>query len=307
MSVTDVSLQYAGLSGSATLTGQREYVKIFTVIMDSTADGVMTVGNAAGLPRKGDTYSYEGETDPGALCWQVDPQRNSENNFVWTVVCKFSNNLGGAGGEKSLLGDPRFDVDNPLLKPPIPHWSHWEETEVVLKDVLDEPILNACGLPFDPPVVRVRKQRTLVVVRNEPVYPDAIDRAYAGALNSDAFFGYGPLQARLEDISGEQHFESGTRYWQIRYEIRFRLPNWNVKVANAGTRHFKRDGEFNFQLNDDGTIKLFAIEDDGIFSTNTVFLTAEGLRMSQDDVLNGQAIYYEFQLDKAKPFSALNL
>jgi hypothetical protein len=314
MTVISVEPKYGGLSGSGSLEGVREYTKVYIVTTDAVSDGVITVGNALGLPRKGWVYTWQGETDAGALCHDVNPVQDQGNHFVWEVTCLYSSNLGGSGA--LTKNDPRFDVDNPLSAPPEVTWQSWEEIEVVTFDQAGKAVLNAAGLPFDPPLTRRTRQRSVTIVRNEATYPAVLDRDYLGAINSDLFYDWPPLTAMLEDLTATAKFSQNRLYWRVRYEIRFRKstqnPDWRQRTWDAGRQHFKRDADGLLETVDDitgsfATLKLFNPTDDGVVSTNVVFLNEDGTRMSQEDVKKGKARLLVFQVDPDKPFSALNL
>jgi len=306
MTVISVASKYGGLSGRGELEGVREYTKVFIVKTDAASDGVKTVGNALGLPHKGDVYSYQGETDAGALCWSVAPRQDPNNQNVWEVTCQYSSDLKGGSGS-ALGGDPAHDVDNPLNTPPVVTWSNWIETEIVTHDRLGNMILNKADCFLNPPLTRRIKRRAVTVIRNEATYPVALDQNYTDCVNTDLFYNWPPGTARLDDVTATGHFAQAQFYWQVKYDIQFKKPDWKFRVQNAGTQYYMRN-EWGAQiLNDDGTMKLFNNEDDGVYSTNIVLLDPLGFRLTQDEVAAGMANYLEIEIYEPKAFSALNL
>ena len=310
MTVISVEPKYAGLSGKGSLEGIHEYVKVFTVITNDVNDGVIAVGNDPRLPQKWSSYFWQGESDPGALCWDLSPRQDPGNQLIWEVTCQFSNDMkGGEGGP--LGGYPDRDVDNPLLVPPVVSWGSWSEMRPVEYDKNGVRILNACGQPFDPPIMRRYTGHAVTVVRNEAAFPVAISQQYEDTVNSDVFYGWPPETARLEEVTASSAYDHGQFYWRVRYVIHFKWPDWRARVADAGARHFRLNpaGGPNepFYETSDGTLILFNTEDNGVYSTHTAFLNADGTRMSQDDVLAGMVRELEFVVYQSKPYVALNL
>ena len=306
MTVVSVVPKYAGLSGKGSLDGVREYTKVYTVTTDSPSDGVMAVGNALGIPRKWEVYYWSGEVDAGALCWDVSPRPDPDNQLIWEVTCQYSTDMrGGEGGP--LAGDPARDVDNPLLIPPEVTWDSWSEMKVVHKDRNGVSILNSAGLPFDPPLQRRYTGHQVTVVRNEAAFPTLLAQQYEDTVNSDAFYGWAPEQARLESLTANSQYTHNLPYWTVRYVIQFKTPDWSERIPDAGARYFKRDAANAIILNSDGTKKLYTTEDDGVYSTNVVYLNWDGTRMSQDDVIAGNIRHLKIDLFEPKPYAALNL
>ena len=306
MSVISVVTKYGGLSGSGQLAGVREYTKLYTVRTNSDQDGVMLVGNAPGLPKKGDVYFFNGETDAGALCQSVTPRQDPGNQQVWEVTCEYSSDIGGGQGV-ALGGNPQYDVENPLQRPPIVTWSTWSELRPVVLDIQGRPVNNTADLPFDPGIM-VRVQSPAVVVeRNEATYPVLFAQSYNDAINSDQFYTWPPETAKVESITAQNQFANGILYWAVRYEIHFKQPDWKERVANQGTRHYKLDANGFFIRDANQEKQLFhPVDGDGNYSTDPVWLNLDGTRMPQDDIANN-AIFLPFDIYKPLPFSALNL
>lgn len=308
MTVISVTPKYGSLVGTGHLAGVREYTKVFVVETDDVADGVMTVGNALGVPHKGDFYFWHGETDAGSLCWEVTPVRDTENELWWEVTCEFSSDM--RGGEGGPLGqDPRYDTTNPLQNPPVVTWDHWEEEAEITFDRFGEAILTPVGKPYSPPLIRRVKHSRVVIVRNELFYPTVVDQTMRGVLNSDWFYGWAPRQAMFEDVSATSQFAQNLFFWQVRYEIRFKKPDFDRDVLRMDTVVLKQQTVEPFLF-------LPAIpEADGIPHTNPVMLNPNGTEMSQADIAAARllpprapgSLFDKIEVDDQLPFSALNL
>ena len=308
MSVISVEAKYGSLVGTGTLEGVRTYTKTYRVITNSASDGVMTVGNDSRIPHKGNVYTWHGETDPGALCYSVTPRRDTDNELIWMVECQYSSDLGG-GSPSNLKGDPRYDVDNPLDAPPEVVWSYWEETETIDTDVTGKAILNTANRPFEPGLTRRRKQRMVVITRNEATFPIAVDQEYVGTINEDVFYDWPPRTAKLEDVSAVARFSQGMLYWQVRYEIRFRKPDWRVYPANRGIIYLE-------QNNVTGDWEEVVPHDKNtIYHTDPVWLGTDGQKLTKLGIETAAAIppgnpgslYLAFNIYVQKPFNLLGL
>ena len=312
MTVLAVTPKYGSLVGTGSLAGVREYTKVFVVETDDVADGIITVGNAFGIPHKGDYYFWHGETDAGALCSSVTPVRDTENELWWLVTCEFSSDRRGRDGPTGQ--DPRYDNTNPLLNPPVVTWDHWEEEEEIKADRFGEAILTPAGKVYAPPPTRRRKYRRVVVSRNELVYPVVLDRAMTGKVNSDGFFGWAPRQAKLDNITATTQFSQNMIYWRVTYEILFKKPDHDLDILRMGTVVLVDE------LSPSGPPtgrKLETLPTDqktGIQHTNPVAMFPDGEQMLVADVEAARlvhprspfSLFKKYEVDEQTPFSVLN-
>jgi hypothetical protein len=312
MSIVSVRETYGALSGSGSMEGVREYTKVFTVITDSASDGIMAVGNAAGIPKKGDTYYWQGESDGGALCQSVTPRQESNSEYVWQVTCSYSSDSGGGKGNTDRQ-NPIYDVPNPLARPPEVTWSSWVENEIVTHDVNDKPILLPTGAPYYPPLQRKRKRRMVMVIKSEADYPIALSQNYEQSVNSDSFFGGSPGTVMLEDVSATAQFDQNQFYWRVRYEFRFRTEGWKQEVLRAGTftlEHVTSSGGGSL-----GYEPVLPQDRNGIYHTNPILMDEDGVALTQSQVeerravLRGEAggLFDIYEIFESKSYSALEI
>jgi len=284
--VVSVYRKFAGLSGKGTLAGVRTYRMVFVVITDSDNDGVMVVGNATGIPHKGDTYYTATDSDPGALCQDVSPTQDPENQKVWEVVATFS----------SHSGDPAKDDPNPMVHPPDIHWSSWSETRALHKDLDGKPFTNSAGQPIDPPFERRWKYPALTVVRNEATFPVGLVQTYWDVTNSDVFNGWAPDTVKVEDIRASSEYREAQGFFRVTYEFLFRNGGWKHWELDQGTFHLVTDADTGDQTRE-------PIMMDGIATTNPVPLDGKGDELSQADIDANNFEYRDWRLFDSKPFS----
>jgi len=283
--IVSVERKFAGKSGKGTLSGERTYRQVFVVVTNSPDDGVITVGNATGIPHKGDTYYTASENDPGALCQDVAPTQNPENEMVWEVVATYS----------SQSGDPAKNDPNPMVHPPDVHWGSWAETRSLYKDFNGKKFVTSAGQPIDPPVERRFKYPALTVVRNEQTFPVGLVQSYWDVTNSDVFNGWAPDEVKVEDIRGASEYAEGQGYFRVTYELLFRQGGWRHYQIDAGSYYLEDDGA--------GKNVRKIPKDDGIAHTNTIPLDGSGGKLSQADIDAGNFFVDEWQLFDSKPFS----
>lgn len=285
MGIVSVERKYAGLSGKGTLAGERNYRMVFVVITNNPDDGVMVVGNASGIPHKGDVYFTATDIDPGALCQDVSPKQDQDEQTVWEVVCTYS----------SHSGDPAKDDNNPMVHPPDIHWGSWGETRALYQDFNDKKFVNSAGQPLDPPVERRFKYPALTVVRNEATFPVMLVQSYWDRLNSDVFNGWPPGTVKVEDIRAASQYREAQGFFRVTYEFLFR---------NEGWKHYEIDhGTYHLEENDSGDKEKTANKCKGIATTNDMPLDGNGDLLTQAEIDAGNFVVNEWVLFERKPFS----
>lgn len=259
MSIRDVTLKYASTLGDATLQGRREYTKIFFVEVTSKDDGPMIVGNAPGIPHRGDWYTFGHEADRPALCRRVSPRPMTA--YLWEVVCRFA----------TAQKEPDDDKP-PLDRRPKVRWSFTVEHDMLYADLDGTPYMNPVGDPMDPAPEEERYIQVASVTRNEASYNPTQARNYAGKVNEVAYAGWAQYVVRCATISAsERQYDPDFElyYVPITYEFHFSPDRpwhpWNI--VNMGYRALP-DIDSEKQIWEDGN---------GVFSTAPIFLTEQGL------------------------------
>lgn len=285
MGVISVERKYAPFSGKGTLAGVRTYRIVFVVITDNPDDGVMVVGNASGIPHKGDVYATATDFDPGALCQDVSPKQDPDEQTVWEVVATYS----------SHSGDPMKDDHNPMVHPPDIHWSSWGETRALYEDFNGKKFVNTAGQPLDPPVERRFKYPALTVVRNEKTFPVMLVQSYWDVLNSDVFNGWPPETVKVDDIRASSQYREAQGFFRVTYEFLFRNEGWKHYELDAGPTHLEK--------NTAGDNERVTNKCKGIATTNVLPLDGKGDLLSQADIDAENFVVNEWVLFDKKPFS----
>jgi len=194
------------------------------LIDTGTPLGIIGVMALADVPKLFAPFrDIDGTIDYGALCTKRDFKRK-KGTTVWEAALDYAT--------KHL--DEEQQKKNPLERPPEVSWEGERLEEVADLDRNGNPILNTAGQPYDPPLMRDYKLRTLVYTRNEAAYDDAQARAYEDLINTDPFLGEAAYKWRVLDINARRAFEEGVKFWVVTYRIQFKKKGWRRKVMSQG-------------------------------------------------------------------------
>lgn len=220
MSVVKTITKSRGTHGSAASKGERKYGFDLLVVTDDLNDGPETVGNALGFSVF-DTYNFGNDSDPYARLKEIGITRSSASPYIWEVTLDFDTNV------------EDWD-ENPLARPTVIDYDFQPYERVATTDVATgKPIVNAAGMPFDPPIMVEDSRLVISFERNELVFPLSTAVAYQNATNSDAWFGLSPNQAKML-ITGKFSKEGGYEFYAMRYEAHVRWETWTQQVLNVG-------------------------------------------------------------------------
>lgn len=278
MSVIQVITKARGSRGTATSKGETRYGYDLQVVTDDVADGAQTVGDALGFSVF-DTYQFGNDSDFFSRLKQIDIQRSTDSPFVWDVAVDFDSEV------------EDWD-ENPLLRPTIIDYDFEPYERVATTDVVtNQPIVNAAGVPFDPPILIPDTRLVISFERNELVFPLAAAVAYQNATNSDPWFGLLPYQGKMV-ITGKFTKEGGYDFYAMRYECHVKWDTWVEMVLNAGMTN--KDGSPCTEK--DGTTQV----------SEPVPLSTGGAQLAWP--INPASInYLPFNVLRQLPFAALDL
>ncbi len=209
----------------------RKYRRHFIVDTGNETLGPAYVMSLGGLPALFAPYAYGGESDAGALVTNRDFKRRSGARHIWDVEIEYST--------KSL--EPGQQNDNPTERPPDVAWESERVEEVADLDRNGNPILNTAGQPYDPPLMRDYKLRTLVYTRNEPTFDWSLSLDYEDTINSSTFLGKPAFTWRVLDIDARRAFEEGELFWVVTYRLQYKRRGWKRKVMSLGFKD--KDGK----------------------------------------------------------------
>jgi hypothetical protein len=284
MSIKSVKRKYASGTGVGEFTN-RSYTIVFEVWTTSADDGIITVGNATGIPHYGDYYTWGAEADTAALCTSVTPRQITAT--LWEVTCQYKNNHGDPQTGKAI-------GDSPLDQPVRRRWDTMAVTFTPDKDLEGAAFINSAGCAFDSDLVAIEEQRpVLTIVRNEAYFDYGTAASYNNSINAEAFYGWDAGKAKLA-ISGEEKFTDNMAYAEVTYRIEFNRLGWQKKLLDCGPFSIK-----------DGTTdtKIYPTDENGVASTVSVKLNGAGVALAAD----GEPVYLTFTVYESKSWGVLNL
>jgi hypothetical protein len=201
---------------------------ILSAVDPSTGDPLPQVGDVYSFPGLGATRVVDVKVKQEPECWEV-----------WKVTVEYS----------SLLPDL---LPDPTLRPWKVEWNSQKyqrpatQTAAALdNEVVDEPVVNSAGQPFDPPPMMDATRLTFSVTRNETSFPYAVAIAYQDAVNTAPllFQPNGEVPGitlatgtvKCQAITGRNFFENDLQYYEVTYNFEIRREGWQLSVLDQGT------------------------------------------------------------------------
>lgn len=249
MSVTDVN--YISTQGNEQEDGTIDYDVVVEAITNAVTDGAKTVLAYSGVPKRGDFYSYGGETDPTSSCRsrQVTLRDVKETRKVWRVALKYSSKGSSQDPGGNSGGDP---IDFGW------HVSLATQSRMVApdKDRNDRPFVNTALEPFLPPPEKEEYYPVLRFTKNATSINLTAFSEAPGKVNSVAMWGAGVRLFKLADWSAEPHYVGpGVMYWSQTFVVEVKWGGHYYQPANMGHRELAG-------VRPDGTVIYKAILDD---------------------------------------------
>lgn len=286
-------------------TPTRTHTRVFRVELDVATDGTQAVRDEVGIAI-GDTYSYEGETDDGAICTDIDVKRLNSSPNVWEATYTYKAESPGGGGDgKKDEGQP--GEDNTFLVDQKVQWSQDTIQRAAVEDKNGIAVKNAAGDQFDPPVMFNVNRTRLIISRNEPRFGNgrfnnAVIDAYVNKLNQAAFWGFAAKTVLCDGISATQTTVQNNDAWRVTYSFVIDLTDIGHKAevlehgANcldgAGGKKIKCIDEFGHPIEDrlaaDGTQLATAAAD--VFASFDMYFEADFNNLNFDTEQGGVGI-----------------
>ncbi len=332
------------LGGNSQREGLREYEVVYILKSDAT-DGPFIVGNANGLPSRGETYRvpltidasvtpavltyHATELDVGATLVGILPvavDRTKAGKVIWHVTCTYSS--------KGLRGNPSNEETSPLLRLAKRDWGSANYIHYPHQDLSIPPkdFVNTAGHPYDAVPIEeavVTLTLTKAQARFDPngildgkfhtdgtknLFDIAAAKAFQNAVHggTDLFYGQPAGEALCKSIRGNEAFEDGIEYINVTYEFHFRDPD----DQGDGTAEDTGDPSttaWQLQLMDKGPYYI----DGGLPNGTKKAHDLDGTETTDDIKLNGtdgdkladgaDAAYNLFNTRKTKDLNALGV
>lgn len=294
MSVTSIELCEQPRATETLQGGLSVYVSM-RAVCTAVTDGVLAVRAHADCPRKGQAYSFAGESDASLVCTAVNivPRADSQGlnrSKVYEVEAVYSNSVNIAN-----IGE---DEENPLDDLPQYEFTFAKYQIPAEYDVDGNPVVNGADEKFDPPCLMDENRPVVIVTRNEASFSAATAVEYQDAVNSDSFAGVTAGVAKIIGISARQATRGEFVYQIVTYEIEFRWNGWNpTKILAQGYR---------YRLSADGNSRQYIDPVTSGPPSAPLLLQLDGTESPPVDGIR-QPFFHEFNLYRAKPFGPLAL
>ena len=236
MGVVSVAEKMEG-ARSSTFSGlwQRTYVRTFLVETNGPTVGALAVRTADGIPRPNSTYNNglstgdpDYEEDRGAFANVIEAVNDSDVNnagIEWTVTVTY--------GPREL-----FDA-NPSLWPIKVSFGGERTEKAIAKDIVDIPIANSAGDPFNPPITIDDSRSTMTVTRNELVsaFDLTLAEMYRDKINNAPWNGFDVNVVKCGTISTtEPQYDPTAQvyYYTVTYAFTINRKGWILDILDAG-------------------------------------------------------------------------
>lgn len=228
MAVLWVKPIWSGRDGDAD-EQHRRYTSCWRIRTTSPLDGPMTVGNAAGLPKRYEGYVFGNDSDPSALCVGLSPKQDQDDARTWIVTAKYSTDyMTGQEG-----GDSPQD-QNPLNWSTVWSVDFEEFTRATTKDKDGQPIVNSAG-QLIAGIEREDSYLVLVAQKNLADLDFNFVADYNNSTNSAGYKGFGPRELKLKIRVGELAVHNGFKYYPHTFRFTIKEDKWDIDPVDRGT------------------------------------------------------------------------
>lgn len=235
MTAAVVQEVWSGRDGENTSRRERNYTRVFQVLVDRPTLGWEAVRLATGIPRPWESYlSASGFVDLASFCHSVQGRQKQEDPYLWDVTARYSNQI-----DRPDINN----IENPLLRPADIAYDSAPVMVPVWYDRDGSPVVNSADQSFDPPVEEEEQRLVIQITRNQVLYDAVGYLAYYNSVNQDPFFGFPPGMVLCKKITGRRQYENGVFYWPTTFEFNVRLnrdenvpveDTWAFKILDQG-------------------------------------------------------------------------
>jgi len=288
MAITEVELTWSGESSELSreldveAVGATSYVEVYDVIVDDPAnDNSTTVMFDSQVKQIGDQLGSN-------FMWvtSVSPSRISPVMFKLVVTYK------------SLDFDPTDPEANPLNAPTKVKWKTVKTTGEIDQDINGDPIVTPVGEPVKG-ITRPFSDLGAVLTKTFETFNPLDFYDFIDFVNTDAFLGFPPGTAKVEDISADPRdfvvSSTTVTYYDVAAFVLFRKP---IHASAERAWWNRRPLKGNWVYDDNNNVVPATIG--GELAPGPVYLSEAGKQVASD-----QAIWTEDEILGSTAFSAM--
>jgi len=191
--------------------------RVYTVLCDVVSTAVTDALASGSIPSRGDAHPVY----TAAKC--IHKRATRRGPLLVDVTCEY------------------YGQESPLAKPYRYSIGFVTTHEAVNYDVDGNLIINSAGDRIAN-ASRDISDIVLTVVRNEATYPWSDAQTYQNAINADVYCGFAAGKAKIMAINSDSRTDSGTSYYEMRYQIQFRRDGWQQRLADEGEKYLTSGG-----------------------------------------------------------------
>jgi hypothetical protein len=298
MAVTSCYLNF-GRDYTASSELRREHTENYIIQCDSEGHSPYQVSKLARrvgpdmLPALFDPHPH----DRDARVTTVQVTQVDSSAKLFTAVVKFDTT------QKQTEG-PTY-TQNPTNRPVKYQLELMQFERVTDKDLEGRPLLNSCGMPFDPPLMQDDSRQVLVGIRNIRTLGEVVQmqQFYKDAVNINSFYGAKPRQAKVVSITaGEKQKEAQWEFYEVAIRVAFKGENetWTREVLNQGMARFST-------AYDPSSLTTKGL--DGEFINTPILLRLDGTAIPQDAISDGseEPVFIPFKTYPERDFRGLGI
>lgn len=328
------------VKGKSRLTAKHSYTAVWQ-LSAGQEDGPVTITNyfkaTSGLPYIGDRYSLNGETDNSVRCVAITPRRIDSGSGQWLVAVDWEppegaddepeqgTDIDGNQTDNPLLWHDEIDVGYTQLSIPVEqarfkgcnkNGGVRQRINGLELDTITMPC-NSALVPFDPGIEKEIDIKVVRITKNLESYDANFYSNFIGRVNSDRVIVnkreykfrdvWGPLNARIKQISGTFQITNKIPYWKQTVEVHVNPLGWRRFLVDRGTEELFRGEQEDFQGNtisnsDERVGKLQQKQDaDGYPVATPCLFDGNGRALAEGK----PSVFLEWQIYEEIPFAPL--
>lgn len=345
MAVTNSILLSVGISGAvkgkSPLTARRSFTAQWQITAaqgDTTPTIIEYFRTSSSHPYLGDSYSFGNSSDSSSKCVSISPRLIPNSGGIWIVAVEYEPPEGDDDSDErddvkgNKVGDPLLWHDEISI----------DYTQITIPCEVAEfrgcnlggrngqpipPLLNigrnilpcnSAFVPFDPGIDMEVDVKVVRITKNVKEYDGNQANGFIGCVNSDQVtinkraYGYrdvwGPLTARIKNISGSFQIANKIPFWKQTTEVHITPIGWRRIICDRGKAMLllpgvTRPGGTTVSASDEDVNTVVEIHDAmGQTLTEPVLFNGRGQPLNP---FREEPVYLDYQIYTEIPFAPL--
>lgn len=274
-----------GRTGGVRENGERWYTRTYRVYTAAALVGSGAVLADVQIPRRGDPYVTDTETDLAARVRELNAAQDQDDPRFWVVTVSY-----GTATPAGL--DPAQQIEDPLARPVQFSYGTNKYDVPLEEDAEGNAVTNSADETFDPPPTKRTGRLVMRFQKNfADVAPETV-RDFLYKTNSKTFFGFPEKTCLITDFTASTAIENGVQYWRVDIEVEVNPDTWNYYPLDMGYNYIDGNGKWT----------PFISEETGAMSAKPRLLNGEG-----EPLTSGLAVYLDYETYETADYDQLHL